>query len=294
MASDRRGAIARVTAANVVQAAALVKRGQVISLSHPLDWPPRAPGGDARLKRPALRRETIVNNAVLQLADGRYAVTNDDVVQFALQGSSHWDSLAHFGVLEPGKGVFHGDLGLDEVDERAGAKTLGIDAVAGGLVTRAVVFDIVDFLGCADRGYLDDQTRISDEMLSGYLSSKNLALEAGDAALIYTGFYKRWIANGNAIPQAIAGLDGSSMRIWREAGVVAIACDNPTLDAVPMDHSIHIGALRDMGALLGEYWALDELVEACREDQSFECLLVSAPLNIPGAFGSPCNALAIR
>lgn len=294
MAGDRRGAIARVTAAKVLQAAALVKRGQVISLSHPLEWPPRPPGGDPRLKRPALRRESILNNAVLPLADGRYAVTNDDVVQFALQGSSHWDSLAHFGVLEPGKGVFHGDLGLDEVDERSGAKTIGIDAVAGGLVTRAVVFDMVDFLGRADQGYLDDKTRISDDMLAGYLSSKGLALEAGDAALVYIGFYKRWVANGNAIPQEIAGLDGSSMRIWREAGIVAIACDNPTLDAVPMDHSIHIGALREMGALLGEYWALDELVEACREDQCFECLLASAPLNIRGAFGSPCNALAIR
>ena len=292
---DRRGALSRITAAKVVRAAGLVRRGQVISLSHPLTWPPRPPGGDPRLRRPALRRETIADNALLRLPDGRYAVTNDDVVHLALQGSSHWDALTHFGVLEPGRpGVFYGDLGLDEVDGQAGARTLGIDAAAGGIVTRAVVFDMVDFLGRSEDGFLADETRITDRHLAGYLESRRLALEAGDAALVYTGFYPRWVANGNAIPQSIAGLDGSSMRIWREAGVAALASDNPTLDAVPMDHSIHIEALRELGLMLGEYWALDELVQACRGDGVYECLLASAPLNVPGAFGSPCNALAIR
>jgi kynurenine formamidase len=293
--ADPRGAAGRVTAAKVVRAAALVRRGQVFSLSHPLTWPPRPPGGDPRLRRPALRRETIADNAVFRLPDGRYAVTNDDVVHLAMQGSSHWDALSHFGVIEPGRpGVFYGDRGLDEVDGQAGARTLGIDAVAGGIATRAVVFDMVDFLGRAAEGFLDDETRITDEQLAGFLDRHGLALEAADAALVYTGFYRRWLDNGGAIPQAIAGLDGTSMRLWREAGVAALACDNPTLDAVPMDHSIHAGALRELGVLLGEYWALDSLVEACRQDGVYECLLTSAPLNVPGAFGSPCNALAIR
>lgn len=276
------------------RAAGLVRRGQVISLSHPLDWPPRPPGGDSRLKRPALRRENIASNAVFPLRDGRYAVANDDVVHLALQGSSHWDSLAHFGVLEPGRtGVFYGDLGLEEAGE-SGARTLGIDAAAGGIVTRAVLFDMVAFLGHLDSGFLPDETRLTDTMLQAYLEAGHLALESGDAALVYTGFYRRWMANGNAIPESIAGLDGTSLRVWREAGVSALASDNPTLDAAPMDHSVHAGALREMGIMLGEYWALDELAAACRSDGVYECLLASAPLNIPGAFGSPCNALAIR
>lgn len=292
---DRRGAIGRITAGKVVRAATLVRRGQVIPLSHPLTWPPRPPGGDPRLRRPALRRETIADNSVFRLPDGRYAVTNDDVVHLAMQGSSHWDSLTHFGVIDPGRpGVFYGDLGLDEVDGQAGARTLGIDAVAGGIATRAIVFDMVEFLGRSPEGYLADETRIGDADLAGFLATHGLQLEDGDAALVYTGFYRRWLANGGAIPQSIAGLDGSSMRIWREAGVAALASDNPTLDAVPMDHRIHVEALRELGILLGEYWALDELVDACRADGVFECLLVSAPLNVPGAFGSPCNALALR
>jgi len=127
-----------------------------------------------------------------------------------------------------------------------------------------------------------------------FLDHHGLALEPGDACLVYTGFYRRWLDNGGRIPPSIAGLDGSSMSVWRESGVAALACDNPTLAAVPMDHSIHVGALRELGMMLGEYWALDALVDACREDGVYECLLVSAPLNVRGAFGSPCNALAIR
>lgn len=292
---DPRGALSRITPDGVLRAVGLVRRGQVITLSHPLDWPPRSAGGDSRLKRPALRRETIVNNSVFALPDGRYGVSNDDVLHIAMQGSSHWDSLAHFGVIEPGaRGVFYGGAGLDEVDEEAGARTLDIAAFAGGIVTRALVFDMVEFLGRAAEGYLADETRITDAHLADYLSRRQLRLETGDAALIYTGFYRRWVANGNAIPQAIAGLDRTSMRIWSESGIAALASDNPTLDAVPMDYSIHVEALRGLGILLGEYWALEELVSACREDGVFECLLMSAPLNVPGAFGSPCNALAVR
>jgi Putative cyclase len=291
---DPRGALTRITAEKVLAAARLVRRGEVIALSHPLDWPPRVPGGDSRLFRPPLRRENIVTNNRFQLQDGRYAVANDDVVQLSLQGSSHWDALAHFGVLDPGRaGVFYGDRPLEEAGPE-GARTLGIDAAAGGIVTRGVLFDMVAFLGRAGAGYLEDSTRLTDAMLDGFLAEHGLRLEPGDAALIYTGFYPRWLANGRALPAQIAGLDGSSMRTWRESGVAALACDNPTLDAVPMDHSIHVGALRELGVMLGEYWALDALAEACRGDGVYEFLLASAPLNIPGAFGSPCNALAIR
>lgn len=290
---DPRGAVARITPSKVLRALGVVRAGEVVALSHPLTWPPREEG-DPRLRRPPLRREPIERNTISRLADGRYGVVNDDVVRLALQGSSHWDALAHFGVLGDDGTVFYGGHGLDEVDETGAARTLGIEAVAGGIVTRAVVFDMVAFLGRAEAGFLTDETRLTGDMLTAFLAEHGLALEEADAALIYTGFYRRWLDNGGAIPAMIAGLDRSSMPLWRESGIAALASDNPTLDAVPMDSSIHIEALRELGVLLGEYWALDDLVASCRADGRYECLLVSAPLNLPGAFGSPCNALAIR
>lgn len=293
MPADRRGAIARITPEKVLRSLGAVHTGEVVPLSHPLTWPPREEG-DPRLRRPPLRREPIERNSISRLADGRFGVVNDDVVRFALQGSSHWDALAHFGVLEPDGAVFYGGRGLDEVDEAGAARTLGIDAVAGGIVTRALVFDMVGFLARAEAGFLEDTTRITGEMLAAFLTEHQLLLEEGDAALVVTGFYRRWLDNGGAIPEMIAGLDRSSMPLWRESGIAALASDNPTLDAVPMDSSIHIEALRELGVLLGEYWALDDLAASCRSDGRYECLLVSAPLNVPGAFGSPCNALAIR
>ena len=56
----------------------------------------------------------------------------------------------------------------------------------------------------------------------------------------------------------------------------------------------HTIALKHLGIQLGELFALDELAEQCRRDGVNEFLLISTPLNVRGAFGSPANAVAMR
>ena len=65
------------------------------------------------------------------------------------------------------------------------------------------------------------------------------------------------------------------------------------IEPTPTDYSIHIGAMRNCGIVLGELWSLEELARRCYELQRYEFLLISIPLNIAGAFGSPANAIAI-
>ena len=82
---------------------------------------------------------------------------------------------------------------------------------------------------------------------------------------------------------------------WRDAGVFALCSDNPSVEPIPMPNGrFHTIALKHLGIHLGELFALDDLVEACRSDGVYEFLLVSTPLNVRGAFGSPANAVAIR
>jgi kynurenine formamidase len=76
--------------------------------------------------------------------------------------------------------------------------------------------------------------------------------------------------------------------------VLALASDNPAVEALPADHALHIAMLRGRGVPLGELWALRELATACRADGRYDFLLNSVPLRIHGAFGSPINAVAIR
>ena len=52
--------------------------------------------------------------------------------------------------------------------------------------------------------------------------------------------------------------------------------------------------IRDMGLVLGELFDFEDLPADCAADGIYECLLVAAPLNIPGGVGSPINPLAIK
>jgi kynurenine formamidase len=287
--SDPRGALRFIDPAKVVAAAGLVRDGQIFSLSLPLDTSFR--GG----KRPPFRRTVLLHNSLRPLRDGRYVVINDDAAEFALQGSSQWDGLAHVGCIDPGStAVFYGGRGLSEVGRDAVPKTLGIENnLARGIASRGVVLDMVAFLGHADLGYLPG-TAVNAEMVTSFLEEVGTELAPGDIVLLYTGAQRQYAANGDAWPERVPGFDGSTVRLWRDARISALVSDNPAVEAAPVDWSIHIGVLRDLGVVLGELWFLDELVDACRADGRYECMVASAPLNIPGAFGSPCNAIALR
>ena len=57
---------------------------------------------------------------------------------------------------------------------------------------------------------------------------------------------------------------------------------------------LHIQLIAHLGMALGELWDLDALAEDCAADGVYECMVMSAPLNLRGGVGSPPNALAIK
>jgi kynurenine formamidase len=293
----RLGTIAHIDPAKVLSALGLVQRGDVISLNLPLDGPPLV---DSPLGRPALKRTARMHNQIRPRGDGSYVVVNDDVIEIAMQGSTHWDALAHWGAIEPDvPGVYFGGAGLSETFPEFGAKTLGIDQLAAGVVTRGVLLDFVREIDGPRALFLDDGHNIGLAQVKSCLQRQNVQLAAGDAVFTYTGFQRRrqegrFGPDGSGERQA-PGLLLDTLPLWRDAGVFALCSDNPSVEPVPMpDGRFHTIALKHLGIHLGELFALDDLVEACRSDGVYEFLLVSTPLNVRGAFGSPANAVAIR
>lgn len=283
----RRGAPARFGPANVLRGIGAVRTGEIVSLNLPL-VDPQPPFG-----RSPLRRTMRLHNDVRPIDGGRYVVINDDEVSFALQGSSQWDSFAHFGLIEPGsEAVYHGPTGYAETFRTDSADTVGIQALGPAIVGRGVLLDMVAALG-AD-GFLPPETRITRDDVLAALERQRISILPGDTVLLFTGFeaYRRSI--GGAFPAACAGLDRSSAGLWQELDILAIASDNLAVEAVPADFSIHIAVLRDAGIPIGELWSLEALAAACRLDERYDFLLASVPLNIHGAFGSTANAVAIR
>lgn len=287
--AERRGALNYIDVAKILAATKLVVRGEVIPLNMPLDSP-KLLGG-----RPPLKRWARLHNSLRHLGKRRYIVVNDDVVEFALHGSSHIDAFAHFGLIEPGvDGVFYGGAGLDETQPDPLAKTVGIDSLGGAIVTRGVLIDTVASLVGTAAGHLPDGFRVNADSIKEALRRQGVALEPGDAVLIYTGYEDRLNQSGGQPPTQVAGIDGTTLPLWRDACIALLAADNVAVEMSPADLSIHIGALRNLGIPLGELWSLERLAAACRADGVYEFLLVSVPLNLAGAFGSPANAVAIR
>ena len=299
MTTGRVGPYQHLTPEKVLSATRLVKSGQVISLDLPVDAPPLVP---EPLGRPGLRHKPRMHNQVRSRSDGTYVVVNDDVVEFALQGSSHWDALAHWGAIEPGDpAVFAGGAAYEETFPEFGAKTLGIDALAGGVVTRAVLLDLVGLLEGPDVAYLPDDRRVGAAEIRSCLTRIGVTLAPGDAVVVYTGFQARvrelgFVREIDGTPVGLApGLALDALDVFGPAGTFALIGDNPSVEANPMgDGRFHTVALKHWGIYLGELWALEELVAACRADDRWEFLLVSSPLYVRKAFGSPANALALR
>jgi kynurenine formamidase len=226
-------------------------------------------------------------------------VINDDTVEFSLQGSTHWDSFAHFGLIEPGHdAVFYGGAGISETYPTGEPEALGIQAFGGAIVTRGVLIDAVAEMEGLGGEFLSPGSAITAEVVERCLKGQNQTLEQGDAVLIYTGFERRFLHDmslaGTVDGGSVPGIDGSTLRIWRDARIAVLAADNVGLESIPPDFAVHVGALRNLGIPLGEMWALDELAIKCRSDRRYDFLFVSVPLNIPGAFASPANAVAIR
>jgi kynurenine formamidase len=289
-----RGGLSFVTPEVSRNALHLARTGTVVPLNLPLDSP--------TIGRPQLVHRARMHNQMRPLPGGRFNVVNDDLVELALQSHSHWDALAHWGVSEAdGSGVFYAGVGLDDTGPEFGSKSLGIGTLSGGIVTRGVLFDMVSHVAGPGARFLDDDQNITRSHVETYLEEHDITLRQGDAALFYTGFQERLRARpdlfANAAPgqqPVVPGILVETMPIWEQAQTFALVADNPSVEPNPMGEGLlHAAALKRLGIYLGELFDLETLVARCRATGRSDFVFVSIPLNIPKAFGSPANAIAI-
>lgn len=291
---DDVGALNLITPDLVVQAARLVRKGAVFPLNLPLNLPDPPLFG----RRPYQHR--IINFS---------PIAKDDYLDgFWLQGSSQWDGLRH--IRHPRDGFYNG-VGDEEV--RPGGGRLGIEHWARrGIVSRGVLLDVERYLQQQGRplDYRASQL-ITREDLEGCARAQGVTLRRGDILLVRTGWlhwYRheldavgrerlaRESATGEGSGPGLGPAVEIAAYLW-DSGVVAIAADNPTVEAWPPTRErgfLHYYVIAYLGMPLGELWHLDDLAEDCARDGVYEFLLTSAPLNLTGGVGSPPNTLAIK
>jgi kynurenine formamidase len=306
-ADDQLGTLNLLNDERTLRAVQTVRRGAVFPLGLPLEEPEPSIVWRTRPVHRILRvgheRRGMEAGGVDDPASG--LVDRDDVVDnLWLQGSSQWDGLTH--IRHPEYGNYNG---VADADIHGGPGTkLGIDRWAGrGVTGRGVLVDIERHLAAAGRPY-DPTTayQISVDDVVGALDRQGTVVETGDILLLHTGWLQRVIdadpptraAMLDLRKQGSPGLEVSERTLeflWN-THVAAIAADNIGVEAAGpgLHFALHQQLLPLLGIPLGEYWVLDALAADCAVDGRYEFLLVSVPLNLRGAVGSPPQALAIK
>jgi len=288
---DQLGTINLLTPERVLAASKLVRKGSVINLSLPLDFPKTLYHGETR---------SGYTHRMTTNRGGR-----DDVLDnFAMQGSSQWDGLRHVRYREFG---YWGGRQDEDVD---GKGELGMERWAQhGIIGRGVLLDAVryfkDLAPTVKRG-------ITGTDIETIARSQGVELQEADILLLRTGWLPWFRSQTQEQQEALRGRlnpgeDGLDMPgldpstetaawLW-DHHIAAIAADNPALEALRVDAEVgfqHRRLIPLQGMAIGELWDLEALALDCDADGVYEFMLVSAPLNVPGAVGSPCNAYAIK
>jgi kynurenine formamidase len=287
-AGDELGTVNLLTPERVLGAARLVRTGEVINLSVPLD----------AIDPPLYARE-LMKHTIFPVDRN----TLDDRLDFFPQSSSQWDGLRHVRAREFGWWGGH----TDEAALRPGSGPLGIERwVEHGVVGRGVLLDIARDLEQREGTFDPFVSRsITPAMLDAAAERQGVSLEHGDMLCVRTGWMGKYLAQERPERERIgnthsfiglAADEDMSRWLWNQH-VTAIASDNPAIEVSPGDPKIgsfHRRALPLLGLMLGELFALDRVAERSAADGRWTFLFVSVPLYLRGGVGSPANAIAIR
>jgi kynurenine formamidase len=321
-----------LNAERVKQAVTEVKEGRTFCLSMPLDLPGGNvlnPRRHPPILRPTVRgdRPTWLYRTELD-HPGLTDVINDDMVLLHLQYSSQWDTLAHVGALfdANGDGVpeplfyngFSGKVDMFGPTDRkeagaipgtfveakttSGTNKLGVENLAKkGLQGRGVMIDLFAHFGRRKHAVTyDDLMRV--------MAADGIKVEPGDFVCLRTGFDEViFEQKGNPTHEAMhntcTGLDGTDTKLHQwitESKLVALISDNYAVEVhnAPLKPGqcaalpLHQHCLFKTGVNLGEIWRLSELADWLRSNNRSRFLMTAPPLNLPGAVGSPANAIA--
>jgi kynurenine formamidase len=279
---DDRGALNYITPAGTRAAMALVRSGQTVSLSAPLDT---AAGPDN--PRPVLHFMTGV--ATASTDQPRF---NGDFVGVECHGDahSHIDALNHCVYRDR---LFN-DIPASTVTSSGGPRG-AITVAAAGIVGRGVLLDIPRLRGV---DWLEPGDIVTRAELEAAERAAAVQLEEGDILLLRTGHYGRRLALGPWLAGAQkAGLHPLAMRLLHERRIAAAGFDGDG-DVVPhtvegITYPIHCLGINAIGLHFLDSLNLEDVATVCAAEQRWAFACVIAPLRLVGGTGTVVNPIAI-
>jgi kynurenine formamidase len=283
-ADDERGTLNFLTPAKVRAAADLVRSGETVTLSVPLNT---TLGVDNPV--PADHHMTMLTDA--DIGSGTLRFAKDYVgADYHNPSHSHIDAFCHV--------AFEGALYNGKPSASLTAKGAEVDAIEvlkDGLVGRGVLLDVPRLRRVP---WLEPGEQIFPDELEGCEREQGVAVGEGDILLVRTGHVRRLAELGPwDTDSARAGLHPTAALFLAERRIAALGSDGNN-DTAPsktegIDFPIHALTLNAMGVHLLDYLQFEDVLTACERAGRWEFLFVAAPLRVVGGTGSPLNPIAI-
>ena len=277
---DQKGSVNLITDERRKSSAKLVREGITVSLARPLDFEKAADNASPYIREMTSTGEKPTSGAGM------------DKFEVAYHGwaHTHMDALSHIFY----RGEMYNGFSQTEVT-KAGANKLDVANYRGGIVTRAVLFDIPRLKGVP---YLEPGDAIYQEDLDAWLKQTGIRMQSGDVMLVRTGRWARRAAKGAwNLGEGAPGLYVSTMPWIKKAGVAILGSD-ATSDVLPSQVEgiflpVHRIAIVALGIPLLDNCDLEAVAEVAARLKRWEFQIVVAPLPSPGGTGSPVNPIAI-
>ena len=165
---DQLGTMNLVTDAKRRQAAALVKNGIAVSLSHDL-----------------------VTEKVADMPNPFELTGGGSTFKYSFHSTthSHLDAICQFDY----KGQLYNGHNIKDTKSEKGCTTLGVEALKHGLTTRGILIDIPRLRGLK---YLEPGTAVYPEDIEAWEKKAGIKIGAGDAIFLRTGRWARRAEKG--------------------------------------------------------------------------------------------------
>lgn len=285
---DERGTLNYITPEHIRAAAALVRTGQSISLSLPLNM---IAGPDN--PRPSVHH--MVKMYDLALSPRGEPQFAGDFLGTEIHGDSrtHVDALCHVAY----KGQTYNGRPTSIVTSK-GAIKQDITAYVNGIVGRGVLLDLPRLHAVK---WLEPGHAVTTDELLRAEKSQRVQLREGDIFLFRTGHSRRRMELGawdNSYEgEGQAGLHPATMRLLHERRIAAFFPDGDG-ETVPSNvegvaYPIHALQIAAMGMACADSLQFEDLANICEQQNRWEFMVVACPLFIPKGTGSPFNPVAI-
>ena len=280
--NDQIGALNNITAANVLEASKLIKKGKSIRM-----------GIETNSKTPAYAPRTFSltvlspgqeNGASLGATKTNY---NDDIIMGWVGIGSQLDGLGHIGTAN----VYYNCNKAGDFVTAGGLKKLGIENVPA-IATRGVILDMVGLLG---KDPVPEGTAFNRKEIDAAVARQGIKPPGkGDVVIFYTGWTKLIGKDDKRYGSVEPGLGVEGARHLASLNVAAVGADTWALEVIPFEVAsnvfhVHQILLTENGMHILENVNAEEAVK----DKVYEGLFTLGPSRITGAVQAIINPIFV-